>query len=221
MKLFCNAMIKFLAGVTITGLLLFLPAGTARWPEGWIFMAVLFIPMLIAGMVMFVKNPDLLRSRLDAKEKQSEQKTVILFSGLMFITGFLLAGLNYRFSWLILPGWVSKVAVVLFFIAYALLGEVLRENSYLSRTIQVQSDQKVVDTGLYGIVRHPMYAVTLLLFLSMPLVLGSLCSLPVFLLYPFLLVKRIRNEEQMLREQLSGYPAYCEKVRYRMIPGIW
>ena len=221
MKLFLNAVGKFMAGVVITGLLLFLPAGTVQWLEGWIFMAVLFVPMLIAGMIMFVKNPDLLRSRLDAKEKQNKQKTVVLFSGLMFAAGFLLAGFNYRFSWLLLPHWISRAAVPVFLIAYGLLGEVFRENVYLSRTVQVQKDQKIVDSGLYGIVRHPMYAVTLLLFLSMPLMLGSLWSFFVFLLYPFLIGRRIGNEEQVLREQLPGYLEYCEKVRCRLIPGIW
>ena len=221
MKLVLNALTKYLFGIVITGLLLFLPAGTVKWINGWVFMVILFGPMLVVGIVLLVKNPDLLRKRLDAKENQSEQKVVFLISSLMFIAGFVLAGLNYRFYWLVMPFWISLAAAVIFLIAYGLYREVLRENTYLSRTVRVEEHQTVIDTGLYGIVRHPMYSVTLLLFLSMPLVLGSLWSFFIFLFYPIILVKRIKNEEQVLKMELSGYVDYCKKVRYRLIPGIW
>lgn len=221
MKLTILALTKFMMGACMIAALLFLPAGTLHWVNGWIFMSVLFIPMFCAGIVMLVKNPQLLQKRLDAKEKQSEQKTVIALSSLMFIVGFLLAGFNYRFEWQILPSWITWAAAVIFVFAYALYAEVLRENTYLSRTIQVQEGQTVVDTGLYGIVRHPMYAVTLLLFLSMPLILGSFVSFLIFLTYPFIIAKRIRNEEEVLKKELAGYEAYCQKVRYRLIPRIW
>ena len=221
MKLVLNALTKYLFGVVITGLLLFLPAGTAKWINGWVFMVILFGPMMVVGIVLLVKNPDLLRKRLDAKENQSEQKVVFLISSLMFIAGFVLAGLNYRFGWLIMPFWISLAAAVIFLIAYGLYGEVLRENTYLSRTVRVEEHQTVIQTGLYGIVRHPMYSVTLLLFLSMPLVLGCLWSFFIFLFYPIILAKRIKNEEQVLKMELPGYVDYCKKVRYRLIPGIW
>ena len=221
MKLVLNALTKYLFGVVITGLLLFLPAGTAKWINGWVFMVILFGPMMVVGIVLLVKNPDLLRKRLDAKENQSEQKVVFLISSLMFIAGFVLAGLNYRFGWLIMPFWISLAAAVIFLIAYGLYGEVLRENTYLSRTVRVEEHQTVIQTGLYGIVRHPMYSVTLLLFLSMPLVLGCLWSFLIFLFYPIILAKRIKNEEQVLKMELPGYVDYCKKVRYRLIPGIW
>ena len=221
MRLFFHAILKYTAGVLITGLLLFLPAGTVRWRAGWMFMCLLFIPMLIAGLMMLVKNPDLLRIRLEAKEKQDAQKAVLRWSGLMFAAGFLLAGLNFRFSWLTLPSWLRRTAGIVFLIAYLLYMEILRENAYLSRTIRVQAGQKVIDTGLYGIVRHPMYAITLPLFLSMPLMLGSPQSFLVFLIYPTIICKRIRHEEQLLKAELPGYPEYCKRVRYRLIPGIW
>ena len=220
-KLFFQAIIKFALGVILVGLLIFLPAGSFAYTNGWIFMGILFIPMFCAGIVMMFKNPMLLKSRLDAKEKQTEQSTVVKLSGLMFIAGFVLAGLNYRFDWYILPETVSIIASVVFQIAYALYAEVLRENTYLSRTIEVQEGQKVIDTGLYGIVRHPMYSVTLLLFFSMPLVLGSIFSFIIFLAYPFIIANRLINEEKFLEKELHGYTEYKQKVKYRLIPFIW
>ena len=220
-SLFFQAIAKFLLGVVLIGVLIFLPAGTLRFPNGWLFMAILFVPMFGAGLVMMAKNPYLLQKRLDAKEKEREQSLVVKLSGLMFIAGFILAGLDFRFGWLPLPQWVSIVATVLFLLAYLMYAEVLRENTFLSRTIEVQENQTVVDTGLYGIVRHPMYSATVLLFLSMPLVLGSLISFVVFLAYPLLIAKRIRNEEQVLEAGLPGYTEYKKKVRWRMIPYVW
>ena len=220
-KLFTQATIKYIFGILIIGLLLFVPAGTIDYWNGWLFMGLLFIPMFIAGIVMMYKNPDLLRRRLNAKEKEGEQKTVILASGLMFLIGFIVAGLNYRFDWIELPSWIVITASILFLTAYILYAEVLRENEFLSRTIEVQENQKVVDTGLYGIVRHPMYAVTLLLFLSMPLVLGLVISFVIFLIYPLLIVKRIKNEEQVLERELKGYKEYKKKVKYKLIPFVW
>ena len=220
-SLFFSAIFKFFLGVVLVGLLLFLPAGTTSYANGWLFMTILFVPMFLAGLVMMAKNPNLLKSRLNAKEKEQEQSLVVKLSGLMFLAGFIVAGLDYRFGWFPLPRAVSYGAAVAFLIAYVLYAEVLRENTYLSRTIEVQEGQTVVDTGLYGIVRHPMYAVTLLLFLSMPLVLGSLISFVIFLAYPLIIAKRIRNEEQVLEEQLPGYKEYKQKVKYRMIPFIW
>lgn len=220
-KLFTEAIAKFLAGVLLVGLLIFLPAGTLSFSNGWLLMAILFIPMFGAGLVMLKKNPNLLRSRLNAKEKQGEQQTVVKLSGLMFLMGFVLAGLDHRFGWSRLPAWTSAAASVLFLLSYLLYAEVLRENAYLSRTIGVQEGQKVVDTGLYSVVRHPMYAVTLVLFISMPLVLGSLPALIVFLLYPAIIVKRLKNEEQVLMKELPGYEEYMQKVKYRLIPFVW
>jgi len=220
-KLFIQAIAKFSLGVLLVAALLFLPAGTLHYPNAWIFLGILFLPMFGAGLVMLWKNPALLRSRLDAKETESEQKSVIKWSGLMFLAGFIVAGLDFRFGWLPLPGWVTVTASVLFLIAYLLYAEVLRENTYLSRTIEVQENQTVIDTGLYGIVRHPMYAATLLLFLSMPLILCSLYSFLIFLAYPILIGKRIKNEEQVLSEKLPGYTEYCGKVKYRLLPYIW
>ncbi|MBE6892293.1 MAG: isoprenylcysteine carboxylmethyltransferase family protein [Ruminococcaceae bacterium] len=220
-KLFFQAIIKFALGVILVGLLIFLPAGSFEYINGWIFMGILFIPMFCAGIVMMFKNPMLLKSRLDAKEKQTEQSTVVKLSGLMFIAGFVLAGLNYRFDWYMLPETVSIIASVVFLISYVLYAEVLRENTYLSRTIEVREGQKVIDTGLYGIVRHPMYSVTLLLFLSMPLVLGSIFSFIVFLAYPFIIATRLINEEKFLEKELNGYTEYKQKVKYRLIPFIW
>ncbi len=220
-ELFKQAMVKFFAGVIIVALLLFLPAWTLRYPQAWLLICILFIPMFIAGLIMMKKDPELLKKRLSAKEKESEQKTVVALSGLMFLAAFVLAGLSFRFGWLMLPFPVSIVFAVVFLIAYALYAEVLRENSYLSRTIEVQEDQKVVDTGLYGIVRHPMYSATLILFLSMPLVLGSVISFVITLAYIPIIVKRIRNEEQVLGKDLPGYTEYMGKVKYRLIPFIW
>ena len=220
-KLFFQAIAKFLLGVILVGVFVFLPAGTLQYFQGWLFMGILFVPMFLAGIVMMFKNPDLLKKRLKAKEKEAEQDKVVKLSGLMFLTGFIIAGLNYRFEWYVLPRSVSIIAGIVFLIAYALYAEVLRENTFLSRTIEVQENQTVVDTGLYGIVRHPMYAVTLLLFLSMPLVLGSLISFVVFLVYPLLIAKRIKNEEALLEKELAGYKEYKTKVKYRMIPFIW
>ncbi|MBQ9425939.1 MAG: isoprenylcysteine carboxylmethyltransferase family protein [Erysipelotrichaceae bacterium] len=220
-QLFSQAIAKYLAGVVLVGVLIFLPAGTLNFRNGWILMAILFVPMFCAGMVMLYKSPDLLRKRLNAKEKEMEQKTVVALSGLMFLAAFILAGLNYRFRWTTLPDAVIYISAGLFLLSYVLYAEVMRENAYLSRTIEVQEDQTVVDTGLYGIVRHPMYAATLLLFLSMPLVLGSLPSFAVMLAYIPIIVKRILNEEEVLEEGLKGYKEYKEKVRYRIIPFVW
>lgn len=221
MKLFVGAITKFLLGVVLVGLLIFLPAGTFSFFNGWLLMGILFVPMFVAGIVMMFKNPGLLKSRLDAKEKQKEQSLVVKLSGLMFLTGFAVAGLGVRFGWYTLPRCVVIGAAVVFLVAYILYAEVLRENTYLSRTIEVQENQKVVDTGLYGIVRHPMYSVTVLLFLSMPLVLGSVYAFVIFLVYPLIIAKRIRHEEAFLEEQLEGYRAYKQKVKYRLIPYIW
>ena len=220
-KLFFQAIAKFLLGVILVGVFVFLPAGTLQYFQGWLFMGILFVPMFLAGIVMMFKNPDLLKKRLKAKEKQTEQDLVVKLSGLMFLTCFIMAGLNYRFDWYVLPKTVCVGAAAVFLIAYALYAEVLRENTFLSRTIEVQENQTVVDTGLYGIVRHPMYAVTLLLFLAMPLVLGSLISFVIFLAYPFLIAKRIKNEEALLEKELAGYKEYKTKVKYRLIPFIW
>lgn len=220
-KLFLQALVKFSCGVIAVGVLLFLPAGTLLWLNGWISMGILFIPMFCAGIVMMFKNPELLKKRLNAKEKQTEQQLVIKLSGLMFIAGFIAAGLDFRFRWTTPPLWISWAASAVFLLAYLLYAEVLRENTYLSRTVEVQENQKVIDTGLYGIVRHPMYSVTLLLFLSMPLVLGSVVSFVIFLAYPVIIVKRIRNEEKVLEAELAGYAEYKKKVRYRLIPFIW
>lgn len=220
-KEFVQAMVKFMSGLLLVGALLFLPAGTWDYWQAWLLIGILFVPMFLAGLVLMKKNPELLRKRLNAKEEQAEQKTVIALSGLMFLAAFVLAGLNRRFGWCLLPGWASWAAVAVFLLAYALYAEVLRENAYLSRTIEVQEGQKVVDTGLYGIVRHPMYAVTLFLFLSMPLVLSSPISFAVMLVYIPIIVKRIRNEEAVLEAGLDGYAEYKRRVKYRLVPGIW
>ncbi len=221
MKFFLSAIAKFALGIVLVGALIFLPAGGLDFWQGWLLMAVLFIPMFGAGIVMMCVKPELLKRRLKAKEKRKTQDLVIKLSGLMFIAGFVVSGLNFRFGWYTLPTAVCIVGAVLFLTAYVLYAEVLRENAYLSRTIEVCEGQKVVDTGLYGIVRHPMYAVTLLLFASMPLVLGSIYALPIFLLYPLLIVKRIKDEEKLLEEELEGYAEYQKKVKYRLIPFIW
>ncbi|MCR5095535.1 MAG: isoprenylcysteine carboxylmethyltransferase family protein [Erysipelotrichaceae bacterium] len=216
-----EAIIKYISGVVLIGLLLFLPAGTLNWKNGWIFMIILFVPMLIAGIIMYLKAPDLLASRLNAKEKQGEQKDVISYSGLMFLAAFIIAGLNCRFKWIMMPESVVYLGVIIFLCSYALFGEVLRENRYLSRTIEVKEDQRVVDTGLYGLVRHPMYFATVFLFLSMPLVLNSLPSFIIMLAYIPIIVKRIRNEEEVLEKELKGYREYKKKVRFRLIPFVW
>ena len=221
LSLFIQALSKYLAGVLLVGLLIFLPAGTFSYFGGWLLMGILFLPMFFAGIVMMVKNPALLQKRLDAKESRKTQSTVVKLSGLMFILGFVLAGLDFRFAWLPMPRGLSIGAAAVFLFAYILYAEVLRENTYLSRTVEVQAGQKVIDTGLYGIVRHPMYSATLLLFLSMPLVLGSLVALPVFLAYPFIIIARLKNEEQLLEAELPGYLAYKQKVKYRLIPFIY
>ena len=220
-ELFFQAIIKFILGVLIIGLLLFIPANTINYWNGWLFMGLLFIPMFIAGIFMLIKSPDLLRKRLNAKEKENEQKQVILFSGLMFLSGFIIAGLNYKYNWVTIPNSVVIISSIMFVLAYILYAEVLRENIYLSRTIEVQENQKVVDTGLYGVVRHPMYAATILLFLSIPLILGSIISFVIFLIYPFLIAKRIKNEEEVLERELVGYSEYKKKVKYKVIPFIW
>jgi len=220
-KLFFQAIIKFFIGVAVIGALIFVPANSMQYWNGWLFMGLLFIPMFVAGIVLMIKNPDLLKKRLNAKEKENEQKLVVIFSGLMFISGFILAGLNYRFKWIIMPNTITIIASVLFCIAYILYAEVLRENTYLSRTIEVQENQKVVDTGLYGVVRHPMYAVTILLFLTIPLILGSIISFILFLVYPIIIAKRIKNEELILEKELNGYAEYKKKVKYKIIPFVW
>ena len=220
-KLFIQAILKFLLGVVLVGVLIFLPAGSLAYFNGWLLMGVLFVPMFFSGIVMLVKNPELLKSRLDAKEKEKDQDLVVKLSGLMFIGGFAVAGLGYRFGWYMLPVGVSIGAAAVFLIAYVLYAEVLRENTYLSRTIKVAEGQTVVDTGLYGIVRHPMYSVTLLLFLAMPILLGSVYALVIFLAYPFIIAKRIKGEERLLEAELDGYADYKKKVKYRLIPFIW
>ena len=221
MKLFTQAVLKFRLGVVLIAALLLLPAGTWHYWNAWLLMGLLFIPMFIAGLVMMKKNPGLLRSRLNTREKEGEQQLVVKLSGLMFLCGFIVAGLDFRFGWSQLPRWVIMSASTLFLLAYALYAEVLRENTYLSRTIEVQENQQVIETGLYGVVRHPMYMATLLLFGSMPLVLGSLPAFFIFLCYPLIIRKRILNEEEVLARDLPGYREYLQRVRYRLLPYIW
>jgi len=221
MALFAGAVAKFSLGVVLVGSLIFLPAGTFSFFNGWLLMGSLFIPMFLAGIVMIFKDPGLLKSRLDAKEKQREQSLVVKLSGLMFLAGFIVAGLGVRFHWYILPRGVAIGGAVVFLIAYLLYAEVLRENTYLSRTITVQEGQRVIDTGVYGVVRHPMYSATLLLFLAMPVMLGSVYTLLIFLTYPFIIAKRIKHEEAFLEEKLDGYREYKQKVKYRLIPFVW
>ena len=221
MKLFLSAIFKFSIGAALVGLLIFLPAGTLTYTNGWILMGVLFVPMFIAGLVMLFKSPAFLEKRLDAKEKQSTQKGVLKFAGLMFIGGFVVAGLDYRFGWSYVPAWVVITASVLFLVAYLLYAEVMRENTYLSRTIKVEEGQQVVDTGLYGIVRHPMYSATILLFGMMPLILGSWYACIVFAFYPVIIIVRLKDEESLLKKELPGYEVYCQKVKYRLIPFVW
>lgn len=220
-KLFTQALIKFTLGILITGILVFLPAGTMAFKQGWLFMAVLFVPMFSAGVVLMIKSPELLKKRLASKEKRKEQGMVVKLSALMFIGGFIVAGLNFRLGWHAIPCGVSLVAAVTFLLSYVIYAEVMRENAYLSRIIEVQEGQKVVDTGLYAIVRHPMYGATVIMFLSMPLILGSFYAFVIFLIYPFITAKRIHDEEEMLENELDGYSEYKKKVRYKMIPFIW
>ncbi len=220
-KLMASAGIKLLMGLVLVGLLIFLPAGTIRFFNGWLLVAVLFVPMLIAGVVMALCSPELLKKRLNAKEKEDEQKSVVAMSGILFVAAFVVAGFNFRYGWVVMPSWAVWSAVVLFLLSYVMYAEVLRENAYLSRTIEVQEGQKVIDTGLYGIVRHPMYTATVLMFLAMPLVLGSLPSFVIMLAYIPLIVKRIRNEENVLREGLDGYDEYCRKVKFRIVPFLY
>lgn len=220
-KLFAQAISKYLLGVILVGTILFLPAWSFSYWNAWLFMGILFVPMFIAGIVMLGKNPELLQKRLDAKEKEAEQKSVVASSGLMFLASFIVAGLDWRFGWTNMPNWMVWAATGLFLLSYVLYAEVLRENTYLSRTIEVQENQKVIDTGLYGIVRHPMYMATMILFLTMPLVLGSLYSFIIMLVYIPIIAKRIRNEEMVMEESLPGYKEYKQKVKYKVIPFIW
>lgn len=220
-KLLLNGIVKFLSGIVLVAILLFLPAGTVNYPRAWIFMALLFIPMFCTGLVMLAKAPALLAKRLQVNETQKEQKIVVLASAVIFIAGFITASLDFRFSLLVLPSWIPNVACFTMMAGYCIFAEVLRENAYLSRTVEVQKGQEVIDTGLYGVVRHPMYTGTLLLYLSFPLVLGSVIALPVFLLYIPTIVMRIRGEEAFLKDNLDGYRQYLEKVRYRLIPFVW
>lgn len=220
-KLFFQAISKYFFGLVVIALLLFLPAGTLRYWNAWLLIGILFVPMFFAGIVMMLRNPELLKKRLNAKENEDEQKTVILLSGIMFLAAFVVAGLNHRFGWIVMPRWTVIAAACVFLAAYLMYAEVLRENVYLSRTVEVQEHQKVIDTGLYGIVRHPMYAATVFLFLSMGLVLGSPISFVILLFYLPIIAKRIRNEEAVLAQGLDGYQAYKEKVRYKVIPFIW
>lgn len=221
LKLFIEALLKFLLGVLLVGLLIFFPAGTIEYFNGWLFMGVLFIPMFIAGVIMIIKNPNLLKSRLDAKEKEKKQSLVVKLSGLIFIIAFILAGLDFRNGWLKLPMYVSYIGIIIFLLSYLMYAFVLKQNSYLSRTIKVQEGQQVINTGLYGIIRHPMYTATIFLFLSMPLILGSLISFFVLLLYPILIIIRLLNEEKYLIKELNGYQEYMKKVKYRLFPFIW
>lgn len=221
MKLLKDAIIKFILGVLVIGMLLFIPAKSLKYWNAWLLIGLLFIPMFISGIILLIKNPKLLEKRLNAKEKENDQKQVVIFSGLMFISGFIISGLNYKYNWTTLPNIVIILSIILFILSYILYAEVLRENTYLSRTIEVQKDQKVIDTGLYGIVRHPMYSVTIILFLTMPLILNSIMSFIIFLIYPFIIIKRINNEEKVLESNLKGYKEYKKKVKYKLIPFVW
>lgn len=221
MKLLFNALMKFAVGFLMLGILLFLPAGTLMFTNAWLFLALLFIPMLLIGAVLFLKAPELLKKRLNGKEKESAQKGVIAVSGIIFVAGYMVAGLDFRFAWSKIPIWVICASSVLFLLSYALYAEVMRENAYLSRNIEIQDGQKVIDSGLYGVVRHPMYMATILMYLAMPLILGSWWSFLIFAFYPFLIVIRIQNEERVLEKGLDGYTEYKKKVRYRIIPFIW
>ena len=220
-KLFIQAIGKFIFGVILLGVLVFVPAGTINYPNGWLLITVLFFPMFVAGLVMMFKNPELLKKRLNAKEEEKEQKTVVALSGAMFAAAFVAAGLSFRFKWLVLPKWAVIIGTIVFLLAYAMYAEVLRENTYLARTVEVQENQKVIDTGLYGIVRHPMYSATLFLFLSMGMILGSLISFAILLLYIPIIAKRIKNEEKVLEEGLEGYSEYKTRVKFKLIPFVW
>ena len=220
-KLLIQALAKFLLGFIIIALLLFIPAGTLNYFNGWLFIALLFVPMFVVGIIMLYKSPELLKRRLNAKEEENEQKIVLLVSGIMFLAAFVLAGLNFRFGWFKLPQTVILIASIIFLLSYIMYGEVLRENMYLSRTVEVSENQKVVDSGLYGIVRHPMYTSTIFLFLSMPLILDSIFSFVIMLIHPIIIIFRIKNEEKVLENELEGYTEYKEKVKYRLIPYIW
>lgn len=220
-KILLEAITKYILGLLIVILLIFIPAGTINYFNGWLLICLLFIPMFIAGIIMYIKNPKLLKSRLNIKEKEAEQKIVVFISGLMFIVGFIIAGFNYRFNWIILPNIVIIISSIIFIIMYILYAKVLRENMYLSRTIEVTDNQKVIDTGLYSIVRHPMYTITIVLFLTIPLILGSIYSFIIFLIYPVIIIKRINNEEKVLEKELVGYKKYKRKVKYKLIPYIW
>ncbi len=219
--LLLEAFIKYIFGVLLVGLLIFLPAGSFKFYNGWLFMGLLFIPMFLVGIYLMIKDPDLLRRRLNAKEKESEQKDVVLFSALMFILGFIVAGLDYRYSFLVLPKIVIIISSIIFLISYLLYGLVLKQNTYLLRTIEVEKNQKLVDSGFYSIVRHPMYSITIILFFMIPLILGSLISFIVFMMYPLIIIKRIENEEEVLEKDLKGYKEYKKKVKYKLIPYIW
>ena len=221
MKLVIEGLVKFVCGILLVGLLIFLPAGTLCYPNGWLFAGLMFVPILIAGVVMYIKSPDFLKRRLDGKEKKDKQKGIVALSGLMFVAGFVVAGLDFRFGWSVVPRWVVVAASVLFLTAYGLYAEVMRENAYLSRTVKVEKGQKVVDTGLYGVVRHPMYMATILLFLMIPLVLGSWYALIAFAFYPAIIVARLKDEEKLLTQELPGYAQYKQKVKYRLLPFIW
>ena len=221
LKLFFEAIIKFLLGVIMIGLLIFIPANSLSYFNGWLLMGLLFIPMFIAGIIMLIKSPKLLKSRLDAKEKETEQRKVVALSAIMFLLGFIVAGLDYRYNITKVPNIVVVIASIIFIMSYMIYAEVLRENAYLSRTIKVEKNQRVIDTRLYKIVRHPMYSATIFLFLSMPLILGSFVSFIIFLIYPFIIIKRIKNEEEILEKKLKGYKEYKNKVKYRLIPFIW
>ena len=220
-KLFIQAIGKFFSGIFMLSLLLLLPAGTVFYWNAWLLIGILFIPMFIVGIILMFSNPELLRKRLNVKEKETEQKSIIISGGLMFICGFIVAGLDYRYQWSVLPKWFVIVATVIFFAGYLMYAEVLRENRYLSRTVEIQESQKVIDTGLYAIVRHPMYTSTILLFLSLPLVLGSLSSFVIFLMYPLIVIKRIKNEEEVLEKGLAGYSDYKKRIKYKVIPFVW
>lgn len=221
LKLFIEAILKFMFGVLLVGVLIFVPAGSMNYWNGWLLMILLFIPMFIAGVIMMINSPELLKSRLNAREKESEQKEVLALSAVMFILGFVLAGFNYRFGWVDMPLWIVILSAILFLVSYVIYAEVLRENAFLSRTIEVKENQKLIDTGLYNIVRHPMYTATIMLFLSIPLILGSIISFIVFLAYPLIIVKRINNEEEVMEKELVGYSKYKGKVKYKLIPYVW
>lgn len=220
-KLLVNALVKFVCGILLMGLVLFLPAGTFYYPNAWLFIALLFIPMLVLGAVLFLKAPELLRKRLNSKEKENAQVGIVAASALMFVSAFVAAGLDFRFGWTVVPTWLVALAAAVQFASYGLYAEVMRENAYLSRTVEVQENQKVVDTGLYGVIRHPMYTATILLYLAMPIVLGSWIAFVIMLCYPVIIIFRIRNEEKVLEQGLAGYKEYKQKVKYRLIPFVW